>query len=170
MEKDKKITSIIDDELLLIAEDLKNKYGNANILVIDDDVWVHKILKNCFQNNGFSVDSAYNPVDGIVFALRSKPMLILLDIIMPDIEGNIMLRLFKSIDETKDIPVIILSGHLSKDNLADLYKHGADGFITKPFEKEIVLEKLKIVINKKVMNKKENDLNLPEQKSMRFEL
>lgn len=156
-----------------IANEIKNfkKQSGTNdskprILIIDDDVWMHKILKKYLLDIGFEVIGACNPVDGIAMAISNQPMLIFLDIIMPDIKGTVMLQMLKKIDITSKIPVVILSGNLSKEVLGNAFKNGAAGFISKPFDEEIIIEKLKEVLGNsvsKLLELKDEDITLNKE-------
>ncbi len=140
-----------------IAKEIKNfekqqgiNDSKSRVLIIDDDPWIIKILKKYLTDIGFEVIGAENPVDGIALAIRHRPLLVFLDIIMPDIKGTVMLQMLKKIDITSKIPVIILSGNLSKEVLGNAFKNGAAGFISKPFDEEILIEKLKEVLGSSV--------------------
>lgn len=113
-----------------------------NILIIDDDIEIHSILKLMLDFWGFKTYSAMDAYEGIASALRNTPHLIFLDIDMPEINGEKTLKLLKTIDETKKIPTLVLSGSIDKNVIILAKKLGAADFITKPFSHEMLLERL----------------------------
>ena len=126
------------------------------VLVIDDDKWLHTIVNRFLLNFGFNTLNAYDPIDGLNKAINSKPELILLDIILPDFRGDFLLKLFKRLDITTHIPVIIMSSNMSLEILATTYKDGAGGFISKPITEQLLLDKINEVLQiKKVQDVKE---------------
>ncbi len=124
--------------------------GTKSILLIDDDNWVHKLIAHFMEKNNYSTYSAYNPYDGIVMALNHKPDLILLDYIMPGINGDVLLKLFRKIEATKALPIVILSANIDKDFLREALSLGADGFISKPFTEQVLEEKINLAFEKNI--------------------
>jgi len=117
--------------------------GNGKtVLIIDDDNWTQVYITNALEKSGFRTISAGDPFIGLNQAINQKPDLILLDIFIPTFNGDILLHIMKNLDVTKDIPVIILSGHLDASVIAKTFKIGAKGFITKPFTREVLIEKI----------------------------
>jgi CheY-like chemotaxis protein len=115
---------------------------NYKILVIDDDIEIHSILKIMLDFWGFTTLSALNAYEGIANAVKHQPLLIVLDIDMPEINGEKTLRLLKSIELTKHIPVLILSGSIDRNVVSRIKKFGVVDFITKPFSHEMFLNRI----------------------------
>jgi DNA-binding NtrC family response regulator len=118
-----------------------NESGKT-VLIIDDDNWTQVYITNALEKSGLKTISAGDPFVGLNHAINDKPDLILLDIFIPTFNGDILLHIMKNLDVTVDIPVIILSGHLDASVIAKTYKIGAKGFITKPFTREVLLDKI----------------------------
>jgi two-component system chemotaxis response regulator CheY len=123
----------------------KNEYSKKS-LIIDDDKWTRTLLLRFLKELRIQVIEADNPYTGISLAVREKPEMIFLDIFLPEINGDKILKIFKELDDTKSIPVIVISGNFSKELLHDTYTRGAAGFISKPFNREVVYEMLKKVL------------------------
>jgi DNA-binding response OmpR family regulator len=101
------------------------------ILVCDDDKNTIDLLKAILEKEGYTVQSVTNS-DKIFFKIdKCKPGLILMDIWMPEIGGELSTHLLKHHKETQDIPILILSGDSEIENIAR--DSGADGYIRKPF-------------------------------------
>ena len=107
------------------------------ILVCDDDKNTIDLLKAILEKEGYSVQSVTTS-DKIFFKIdKCKPGLILMDIWMPEIGGELSTHLLKHHKETQDIPILILSGDSEIENIAR--DSGADGYIRKPFHaKELI--------------------------------
>ncbi len=118
-----------------------NELGKT-VLIIDDDNWTQVYITNALEKGGYRTISAGDPFVGLNQAINKQPDLILLDIFIPTFNGDILLHIMKNLDVTVNIPVIILSGHLDASVIAKTYKIGAKGFITKPFTREVLLDKI----------------------------
>lgn len=103
------------------------------ILVIDDEPIVIRMATDALKARGFNVISAPNGYEGLLMARAEKPDLILLDVIMPDLDGHEVLARLRKDDRTKDIPVIHLSAVGDFDKQLDAMQHGSQDYITKPF-------------------------------------
>ena len=112
------------------------------ILVIDDDKWIRTFLASVLESSGYVIVQAEDPMSALNVAIMEKPDLILLDIFLPVINGDVLIQFIKAIELIRDIPIVILSGHLDGSIVAKTYKFGAVGFISKPFTKETVMEKI----------------------------
>ncbi len=129
------------------------KYSEYKILIVDDDVWFHKYFTKHLKSWGFDVISAYNPYDGISLAAKENPLLIFLDYIMPEMNGDNVLKILKAVEQTKDIPVVFISGNLSAEVIGSAYKMGAKGFLTKPVSLKIIYQKIEECLGSDVFAK-----------------
>ncbi len=127
------------------------------VVVIDDDRWIQRIFNQYLKNWGFDYFPASNSFEGLDVSIKSKPLIIFLDIIMPDVTRDITLKFIRGIEELRDTPVVIISGNLNKDVLKTTYKDGATGFISKPFSKEILFQKIKDVLDPKIFRRMVED-------------
>ena len=120
-----------------------------NILIVDDEQDVHTVLGKMLEKQGYLVQSAYSAAEASNRINKSKPDLILLDIMMPKTSGIELLNKLRNQPETKDLLVIILS---AKDEQADRIEgllHGADDYISKPFHLRALVRKIEHVLQKK---------------------
>lgn len=123
--------------------------AHERILVVDDSPLVLNIVSEFLENNGFTTLAANNGVEAIEKTFKEQPDLIILDVLMPRMNGYQVCRLLKSDPETLHIPVIILT---VKDQTYDKYwgdQVGADGYLSKKFEQTVLLEMIKKLIQKK---------------------
>ncbi|MBN8568005.1 MAG: response regulator [Ignavibacteria bacterium] len=101
-----------------------------NILVIDDEIQIRRLLKIGLEDSGYSVFEAEDGKRGIQELINHKPSIVLLDLGLPDEDG---LSVLKKIREFSDVPVIILSVRNSEKDIISALDTGANDYITKPF-------------------------------------
>ncbi len=112
----------------------KTKKEQISALVIEDEPHVRKILEYNLPKDGFEVLSAGSGEDGIEAARRYKPDVILLDWMMPGMDGMQALSRLKENEQTRDIPVFMLTARNMEDNLSKAFEKGAADYIVKPFD------------------------------------
>ena len=112
--------------------------SKVNILVVDDIPLNVLLVKKMLQPLGFSTEEAEDGVVAMEMISREKPDLVLLDLMMPRMNGFEVLRRLRADEATKSIPVIILSALNSNDDVAKGIAMGAEDYITKP----IIMERL----------------------------
>lgn len=113
-------------------------YSKITILAVDDVALNLLLVKKILQRYNFRIRTADSGVKALEEVAAEKPDLILLDILMPGIDGFEVLSRLKADRNTKDIPVIILSALNSNKDIVRAYEMGAKDYITKP----IIIEKL----------------------------
>lgn len=104
------------------------------ILIVDDDVEMTQIMSDILKQDQYEVVLAHDGVQAIEKSKAEKIDLILLDIRMPFFSGFWFCDAFKQRPETKDIPVVIVSGLLDDQNIRKAYDAGASGHLKKPFQ------------------------------------
>ncbi|MFH1778310.1 MAG: response regulator [Candidatus Omnitrophota bacterium] len=116
------------------------------ILVIDDEPHIVMVLVSRLKANNYEVITADNGEAGIEKAKMEKPDLILLDIMMPDLDGHDVLKRLKQDKETKAIPVMMLTAKKEKEDIVkDIIVGGAIDYIVKPFVPGELLGRIKKV-------------------------
>jgi two-component system KDP operon response regulator KdpE len=113
---------------------------NNNILVIDDEVQIRRLLEINLSLNGYNVSVASNAREGIAAAATTNPILILLDLGLPDEEG---ISVLKRLREWYKNPVIILSVRNSEDDIVSALDYGANDYVTKPFRTRELLARIR---------------------------
>ena len=116
---------------------------SKKILFIDDETDIVMLMKTRLESHGYQMLSALDGEEGLKMAQEDKPDLILLDKIMPKMDGLEVCQRLKADPKTKDIPIIIISASGGKDLPERCLAVGADDFIIKPFEPEDLLSKIK---------------------------
>jgi CheY-like chemotaxis protein len=103
------------------------------IMVVDDNPDIITIVKTILEGKGYHVLSASSGQELLNLLADRKPDLIILDIMMPEMDGLEVLGRLKAITETASIPVILLTAKVQYEDVLGGYKLGADYYITKPF-------------------------------------
>ncbi len=103
------------------------------IIVVDDNPDIVNIVKAILEGKGYNVVSAYSGAELFACLEQQKPDLIILDIMMPEMDGLQVLTRLKNASETSSIPVILLTAKVQYEDVLGGYKLGADYYITKPF-------------------------------------
>jgi putative two-component system response regulator len=114
----------------------------ARILLIDDHQTVFRLLEAIVRIKGYTLLYAESGQQGIVMARQEQLDLILLDVMMPDIDGFKVCQYLKENDDTKEIPIMFLIARGADGDLEAGRKAGADGFMTKPFQAIEVLKQI----------------------------
>lgn len=134
------------------------------ILIIEDDVKISNFLQKGLTEEGFVVDTAGNGKDGLELALYINYSAIILDIMLPALDGISVLDILKS--KKNPTPILILSAkRLTEDKILGLQK-GADDYLTKPFEFAELLARIHVLIRRKDYL---NDVRLLEYKELKLD-
>lgn len=115
---------------------------NNKILIVDDERDIVETLSFMLKAKGFECISAYDGEEGLNLAKNSSPNLVILDVMMPKINGYKICRLLKFDQKYKDIPIIMITARSQEEDKLIGEETGADEYITKPFEFSEVLEKI----------------------------
>ena len=121
--------------------------SNKSILLVEDDPNFGRILKDYLTINNYDVSLAVNGIEGFEKFNRSEFDLCILDIMMPFKDGLTLAREIREVNDA--IPLIFLTAKNLKDDVLKGYKIGADDYLTKPFDSEILLAKIKSILNRK---------------------
>ena len=115
---------------------------NKKVLIVDDEMLLGKSTQLILKVNGFEVELTNEGQAGLDAAEKHQPHLILLDVMMPGMDGISVLEKLKKNDKTKDIPVVIFTAKEITDDLKAQLEAAAD-FIGKPFEADDLISTLK---------------------------
>ena len=110
------------------------------ILIVDDDQQVRALLQRLLFEEGYTTIVANDSRQGVELAKTRKPDLILMDILMPDMDGHIACHIIKTDSVTKEIPVVIFTAVDSEQSEVIAKEVGADGYITKSFGRDKLLD------------------------------
>ncbi len=146
----KKITKA--DETAAEKTEVKSPAGKKNIhvLIVEDDVFLANIYKTKFEMEGFKVSVSDNGEAGLQDTQKKKPDIVMLDILLPKMDGFVVLEHLKSDKATKDIPVILLTNLGQKDDVEKGLQLGAADYLIKAhFKPSETVEKIRAVLKQK---------------------
>lgn len=112
------------------------------VLIVDDEFDIVETIQFMLESEGFECLVAYDGEDALLKARTENPDLILLDIMLPKINGYQVCRLLKSDEEYKHIPIIMLTAKVQESDKFWGKESGADDYVTKPFEMEKLIQKI----------------------------
>lgn len=147
-------------------------------LIIDDDIWMQRIMLKNLKQYGFDeIYTASDGFNGLALAIEHLPTLIVLDILMKELDGVAVLKMLKTVKLTRDIPVLVGSGVTDVDVIARVVRAGTSHFISKPYSKATLEEKLHDVFGNEKMELLKNGVPftdkelgyVPEEKFKRTE-
>jgi two-component system, OmpR family, alkaline phosphatase synthesis response regulator PhoP len=133
----------------LAAETLKDELDGIKVLIVDDDPVMHLLHRHHFERAGYQVIPVSNGRDAIAVAQRELPDIIVMDVMMPDMDGLTAVRELKKSQASKAIPIIVVSAH----PLYDISRHesehvGAALFMSKPFSPAQLLEQVRRLVQR----------------------
>ncbi len=120
------------------------------ILVVEDEPMNMKLVSDLLLAQGYKVLEAYDGKQGVDIAIAEKPDLILMDIMMPVMDGYAATKSIKNNQATKEIPIIALTAHAMSHDKEKVLQSGADDYMSKPID----IRELLIMINKYLSEKK----------------
>ena len=120
----------------------------AKILVVDDDSAINELIKINLELQGYSVIQAFNGVEGFAKAKQDNPSLIILDVMMPDVDGYTMAQRVRQCPEISDTPIIMLTALSELNNKVEGFNIGVDDYLTKPFEIDELIVRVRALLKR----------------------
>lgn len=121
---------------------------NETILIIDDEVQIRRLLEITLSANGYKISEASTGKEGLVKAAINHPVLIVLDLGLPDSDG---LDVLKKLREWYQKPILILSVRNSEDDIVKALDNGANDYLTKPFRTGELLARIRVAIRQSMV-------------------
>tara|TARA_B100001540_G_scaffold312377_1_gene333385 strand:+ start:24 stop:725 length:702 start_codon:yes stop_codon:yes gene_type:complete len=127
-----------------------------NILIVDDEKDILELIKFNISNNGYKCFCAEDGEVAVKLAKNKIPDLIILDLMLPGIDGLDVCRILKNNKETKNIPILMLTAKTSDENIIEGLEAGADDYVTKPFSIKVLLARVENLLRRNYNLKREN--------------
>lgn len=108
----------------------------SKILVIDDDTAINELIKVNLELEGYTVLQAYDGVKGFALCKQELPSLVILDVMMPEVDGFTVAQRIRKYDDTKEIPILMLTALSQLNDKVTGFNIGVDDYLVKPFEME----------------------------------
>jgi len=124
--------------------------GKTKVLIVDDDAEIVELIVDVLARDGrFESKTASSGYDAGILTEQFRPDVILLDYMLPDVNGNIVCQTIRKNPEYENIRIIIVSGVIKQDEISQLLKSGAEDFIRKPFNIDELISKVTNVLQMK---------------------
>ncbi len=121
--------------------------GNK-ILVVDDDLSINELIKVNLELNGYDVIQAYDGIKGFALAKQELPSLIVLDVMMPEVDGYTVAKRIRENAQTKEIPIIMLTALSQLNDKVAGFDIGVDDYLVKPFEVEELMVRVRALLKR----------------------
>lgn len=121
--------------------------SKKEILIVEDEVTLLQLESVLLSSRGFKVQGVADGRAALDHVARKKPDLVLLDIMLPEVDGFEVCRQIKANEETKHIPVIMLTAKKGSEDMANSERVGADGYMTKPFKSAKLVEIVQLFLS-----------------------
>jgi two-component system phosphate regulon response regulator PhoB len=119
-----------------------------SLLVVEDEQDLLEVLRFSLSREGFSVRTAENGEDAIRMVRQQRPDLIVLDLMLPTIDGLSVCRALRTSDQSSDVPVVMLTAKGEEADIVKGLEAGADDYVTKPFSPKVLLARINAVLRR----------------------
>ncbi len=133
---------------------------NNNILLVEDEPELREFLQTVFQENGYNTVAVPDGAKAFETLQSFKPNLMVLDHNLPDIKGSAILEKIKSDSNLANTPVVFLTAVSDEENVVNVFDKGADDYIEKPFSVNILMRRIKAVLNRYENNSSSSGPNI----------
>lgn len=121
---------------------------NTKILVIDDDTSINELIKVNLELAGYNVIQAFDGIKGFALCKQELPSLVILDVMMPEVDGFTVAKRIRENDTTKDIPIIMLTALSQLNDKVNGFNIGVDDYLVKPFEIDELLVRVRALLKR----------------------
>jgi CheY-like chemotaxis protein len=137
---------MIQENISMLSNTIENKIRTSEIMIVDDEQDVVTIISKVLKKSGYEVTTAADGLECLKKLENKLPDLILLDNIMPNMDGHAVLSKLKASKKTANIPVIMVTALVDQEHITNAQKSGAAEYIVKPFDYTVMLEKIAQVL------------------------
>jgi two-component system, OmpR family, alkaline phosphatase synthesis response regulator PhoP len=161
MERPKRMMEVtgtrFPDESHLIASSKATSIGRERILVVDDEEDLLELVNYNLSKEGFRVRPVTSGEEALAEARETLPDLIVLDLLLPAVDGLEVCRRLKSDPRTRHIPIIMLTAKSEESDMVAGLELGADDYVTKPFSPRVLLARVKAILRRKAKTAPDDD-------------
>ena len=118
------------------------------ILIIDDDLAINELIKVNLELSGYKVIQAFDGTTGFALAKQDLPSVVILDVMMPEVDGFTVAQRIRKNDSTKDIPIIMLTALSQLNDKVNGFNIGVDDYLVKPFEMEELQVRIRALLKR----------------------
>ncbi len=132
--------------------------ANPNIVVVEDEEDIQELIEYNLNKNQFNAISYFSGEKALAAIPQIMPDLILLDIMLPGMDGLEVCKKLKNSEITRELPIIMLTARGEEEDIIRGFEHGADDYVTKPFSPKVLISRIKAVLKRQKVDKYEQDL------------
>ena len=122
------------------------------ILIVDDEQDIIELIKYNLKNEGYSILTAQTGEQAIKIAKQSRPDLMVLDLMLPGIDGLEVTKYLKNNEQTKDIPIVMLTAKGEESDIVTGLELGANDYISKPFSPKVLVARIRAILRRRNKN------------------
>ena len=130
--------------------------SDVRVLVVDDEPAIRRLLRVGLSTEGYAIREASTARDAIAMVAEELPDLIVLDLGLPDMSGQDLLRRWR--EEALTLPIVILSSRTDETGIVEALEHGADDYVTKPFGMKELAARLRVALRHKLQQQGEKPI------------
>ena len=131
---------------------------STTILIVEDEESLAQVLSYNLQNEGFQVLTAATGTQGLALAQSKQPDLVILDLMLPGLNGLEVCQQLRQNMQTKNLPILMLTARSEESDELSGFMHGADDYVTKPFKFKLLFERIKALLRRNERPKKESNI------------
>ncbi len=120
----------------------------AEILIIDDDTAINELIKINLELQGYEVTQAFNGIEGFAKAKQEEPALIILDVMMPEVDGFTVAQRIRQCPEIAETPILMLTALSQLSDKVNGFNIGVDDYLTKPFEIDELIVRVRALLKR----------------------
>ena len=120
----------------------------TKILVIDDDIAINELIKVNLELQGYEVIQSFNGTDGFALVKQEYPELVILDVMMPEVDGFTVAQRIRQCEETAEIPILMLTALSQLNDKVNDFNIGVDDYLTKPFEIDELIVRVRALLKR----------------------
>jgi len=139
------------------------------VLIVDDDVIFREVARISLEKAGFSISEAVNGLEGLDAVKRQEPEIVLLDVMMPGMDGYATCRAIRDLPGGDSIPVVMITALEDVESINRAYEAGATDFITKPIEWVILVERVRYMLRAVRLMNERSELEKQLQQAQKLE-
>jgi DNA-binding response OmpR family regulator len=129
-------------------EVIKGNMSAAHILIIEDDDLVSRTIERSLRNDDFKISMAENGLDGLKIARKHPPDMVILDVIMPEMDGYEVCRTMRADPLLSEVPVLFLTAKIKDEDKVNGFLAGGDDYLTKPFNIDELLLRVRAILRR----------------------
>ena len=126
--------------------------SKETILIVDDEPDIIELIKYNLKNEGYLILTAQTGEQAVTIVKISHPDLMVLDLMLPDIDGLEVTKYLKSNEQTKDIPIVMLTAKGEESDIVTGLELGADDYISKPFSPKVLVARIRAILRRRKKN------------------